>query len=89
MPFGLKNASAIFQRVMDIMLSRVKSQFGIVYLHNRVIFSGTLYQHIDHTRLLLSLFKDSGLTLELKECAFPTNKIKYPRFTKRPGRLEV
>lgn len=85
MSFGLKNASATFQHVMDILLSSVKRQLDLVYLEHSVIFSRIRRQRMDHTRLLLSLLKKPGVTLKLKNVAFFTNKISYVGHVIRPG----
>lgn len=39
MPFGLKKAPVLFQRALDIILSRVKWQLTLVYLDDIIIYS--------------------------------------------------
>ena len=43
MPFGLKNAPQIFERMMDIMFS--KYYFIIVYIDDIFVFSKTFHEH--------------------------------------------
>lgn len=47
MTFGLKNASATFQPVMDVLLSTVKCQYAFVYLDDIGIVSKTSKDHIE------------------------------------------
>lgn len=66
MRFGLKNAPATLQRIIGIISFSIKWQFTLVFLNDIVIFSRTWLQHIDHTRLALSLLKEIGDTLKFK-----------------------
>lgn len=59
MPFGLKNATGTFQRVMDVILSPVKWQFDLVYVNDIVVYLHLLREHINHLRHTLSLLQDA------------------------------
>ena len=48
MPFGLKNAPATFQRVMDGVLTGPMQDFTRVYLDDIIVFSETEADHISH-----------------------------------------
>lgn len=48
MPFGLKNALGTFQHAMNVLLTKVKLNFSLVYLDNIVVFSQTPDENIDH-----------------------------------------
>lgn len=52
MPFGLTNAPAVFQRLMQQVLSRLKSRDGAdyvsVYVDDVLIFSHSVEEHIQH-----------------------------------------
>jgi len=45
MPFGLKNASAIFQRLMNQILSELQRNNMFVYLDDFVIYWSPLAEH--------------------------------------------
>ncbi|KZS03788.1 Uncharacterized protein APZ42_033399 [Daphnia magna] len=49
MPFGLSNAPATFQRMVDVLLAELKWNTCLVYLDDIVIFSKTFSEHL--TRL--------------------------------------
>ena len=52
MPFGVKNAPAVFQCLMQQVLSGLQSESGIgfvsVYLDDVIVFSESLIDHINH-----------------------------------------
>jgi len=45
MPFGLKNALTMFQRLMDQVLSELQENDMFVYLNNIVIYASSLIKH--------------------------------------------
>lgn len=55
MPLGRKNVPSIFQRAMEVLLSSVKWQFTLAYLHYIVIFfedlQGTFRPSTDNIRI--------------------------------------
>ncbi|GJP46380.1 hypothetical protein CLOM_g5674 [Closterium sp. NIES-68] len=59
MPFGLRNASAVFQRVMDQVLKTVPS--AACYIDDVVIYSKTEEEHAEHLRATLDAIAAAGL----------------------------
>ncbi|CAM5079117.1 unnamed protein product [Natator depressus] len=47
LPFGLRNAPAIFQRLVDNLLSGF-GEFAVTYLDNVSIFSDLWAEHLEH-----------------------------------------
>lgn len=64
-------------------------QFRVAYLDETVILSKSPEQHIDHIRKVLTLGKEAGVTLKLKQCRFFTEIFDYSRHVIRPGNLEI
>nr|UMM45054.1 ORFIII polyprotein [Banana streak MY virus] len=62
MPFGLKNAPAIFQRKMDTCFKGTEA-FIAVYIDDILVFSETEQLHRDHLRKFLEISKANGLIL--------------------------
>ena len=52
MPFGVINAPAVFQRLMQRVLMKLKTaeDFTAVYLDDIIVFSKTLQDHLSHLR---------------------------------------
>jgi len=46
MPFGLCNAGATFQRLMDIVMSGLHLDICLVYLGDIVVFARTAEEHL-------------------------------------------
>ncbi|MGL5771338.1 MAG: reverse transcriptase family protein, partial [Bacteroidales bacterium] len=76
MPFGLCNAPATFQRVMDRILCKKTRCFVLPYLDDVIIFSKTLAEHNKHVRIVLEKFKSANITLNKKKCKFFQTEIK-------------
>ena len=74
MPFGLTNAPAVFQRLMQEVLSGLKTEdgqdFAEVYSDDVLVFSKTLEDHLPHIRLVLKRLKKAGLKLKPSKCHF-------------------
>lgn len=75
MPFGLSNAPATFERMMDTILQGLKWQTCLCYLDDVVIFSSTFEDHVDRLVEVLSRFRCAGLQLNSKKCLFGSRRI--------------
>lgn len=74
---------------MNIILSSVKWQFALVYLHDIVKLSKSRDEHINHLQQVLTQLTDGEVTLKLKKCGFFTNPIIYLGDVFKPGCLAV
>ncbi len=70
MPFGLCNAPASFQRMMNDVLSPFLSKFVVVYLDDVLIYSNSLQEHRRHLRLVFAALRKHKLYCKLKKCEF-------------------
>ena len=70
MPFGLKNAPAIFSRLMSNVLAGLIGPSVLVYLDDIIIFSETLDEHLDKLKKVFGRLREYNLKLKLKKCQF-------------------
>jgi hypothetical protein len=87
MPFGMCNAPATFQRMMNDILRDFLHKFVTVYLDDVGIYSRTLEEHVEHRRLVLQRFKEEGLELRLKKCFFGLQEMEYLGYTVSAGKI--
>ena len=77
MPFGLKNAPATFQRLMNDLLREYLYEFTVVYLDDIMIYSKTFEDHLKHLERILTILKEANLMIKLKKCKFCEQEIEY------------
>ena len=70
MPFGLKNAPATFQRMMDTALRGLVGKTCFVYLDDIVVFGSTLQEHNTNLVTLFEPLRAVGLKLQPDKCEF-------------------
>ncbi|GFV06343.1 retrovirus-related Pol polyprotein from transposon 17.6 [Trichonephila clavipes] len=75
MSFGLKNASATFQREMNKALSCYR-EFSRAYIDDIAIFSKNWEEHLLHLDTILTKLSELNFTVNLKKCAFGKAQIK-------------
>ena len=76
MPFGLRNAPATFQRLMDHVLAGMQ-EYAAAYMDDIVIHSDTWEHHVQHLRALMTTLKQHGLTVKNKKCQIGMTTCKY------------
>lgn len=76
MPFGLCNAPATFERMIDTVLRGLKWKTCLCYLDDIVIFSTTFDQHLQRLDEVLSCLSNAGLQINTKKCTFASRSIK-------------
>ena len=77
MPFGLCNAPATFQRMMDIVIDRSIQPHCRAYIDDVVTFSDDIDKHVHHLDLLLQRLIACGLTIKMKKCKFARTEVKF------------
>uniref|UniRef100_A0A6G5A989 Putative tick transposon n=1 Tax=Rhipicephalus microplus TaxID=6941 RepID=A0A6G5A989_RHIMP len=75
MPFGLCNAPATFERLMDNTLRGLKWSVCLCYLDDIVVFSPDFPTHLLRLQLVLTCLTNAGLQLNLKKCRFATREL--------------
>lgn len=73
--FGLASAPAIFQRIIDSVLSGME---GVLFLLDDILVTGiNRAQHTERLHMVLQKLQDVGLTLQQEKCEFFKDEIEY------------
>jgi len=75
--FGLTNAPAAFQSVMNSIFRPYLNSFVMVYLDDILIFSKTPEEHERHLRLVLDVLRNHNLTAAVHKCTLNQPQILY------------
>ena len=75
MPFGLSNAPASFQRMMDRVFKNYKGKFVNVYLDDITVYSQTFEDHIQHLKLIFEKLREVDLKLGKDKCEFAKTEL--------------
>ncbi|XP_075527109.1 uncharacterized protein LOC142559392 [Dermacentor variabilis] len=88
MPFGLCNAPATFQRLMDRVLGNAKWSHAMCYLDDIVIYSETFEEHIRHVGDILGKLRSAGMTLNPAKAQVAQTRVHLLGFTLGGGSIE-
>ena len=70
LPFGLTNAPATFQAVMNDIFRPFIGKFCLVYLDDILVFSKSPEAHTEHLRLVLQRLREHELSAKRPKCFF-------------------
>ena len=68
MPFGLCNAPATFERMMEKVLEGILNKICLVYLDDVIIFGKDFNEMLKNLRLVFQRLKLSNLKVNPKKC---------------------
>ena len=77
MPFGLSNAPATFQRLMDLVLAGLQWSQCLVYFDDVIILGRSFSEHLANLSLVFERLRQAGLKLQLKKCEFLKHEVAY------------
>lgn len=77
MPFGLCNAPATFQRLMDLVLAGLQWSHCLVYLDDVIILGASFDEHLASLHLVFDRLQKAGLRLQPRKCHFLKHKVQY------------
>ncbi|KAK9751656.1 RNase H-like domain found in reverse transcriptase [Popillia japonica] len=76
-PFGLANAPAVFQRVVNKMLGGLQHEKVLAYMDDLLILSETVAGVLALLGEVLALVQQAGLKLNLTKCSFLKRRLEY------------
>ena len=68
MPFGLCNAPATFERLMELTLVGLTWRSCLVYLDDIIVYGKTFEEALENLRLVLARIRKAGLKLKTSKC---------------------
>ncbi|CAH8601572.1 unnamed protein product [Schistosoma rodhaini] len=75
LPFGVKPAPAIFQQIMDTMLSNLE---GVaVYLDDIIVVASSAHELMSRLDVVLNRISQAGFQLQKEKCQFMLDSVKY------------
>lgn len=94
MPFGLANAPATFQRIMNQVLGSARHKEALAYLDDVIIPAKNFSEGLCRLENILKMFSSAGLTLKLTKCLFFGHNVDYLGFEVsedgiRPGSKKI
>ncbi|XP_068206239.1 uncharacterized protein [Palaemon carinicauda] len=75
MPFGVKNAAATFQRLMNFITCDLEG--CVVYIDDLIIYSDDWETHLKRIRALFEILRKAGLVVNLRKSDFAQAKVIY------------
>ena len=80
MPFGLCNAPATFQRLMETVLAGLARNACMVYLDDILVLGATLEEHLQNLAQVFDRLRKAGLQLKPTKCHPAQKEIAYLGF---------
>jgi transposase InsO family protein len=77
MPFGLCNAPATFQRLMEKVLSGLQWEYAVLYIDDIVVFGPTVQVQLDRLEMVLNRLRSSGLRLKPSKCTLLKPEVSF------------
>ena len=77
MPFGLKTTPQTYQRLMELILSRLHWTACLIYLDNVIVYGKTFEEHLQRLSLVLQRFCQVGLKLKPSKCHFFETQVTF------------
>ena len=77
MPFGLHNALATFQHLMQNILGKLSLTYCVIYLNDVIVFGCTEEEHLKCLCIIFDRFCEFNLKLKPSKCSFFQSEIVY------------
>ena len=77
MPFGVCNAPATFQRLMDKVLAGVQWSSCLVYLDDVIIVGRTFQEHLKNLKDVFDRLRGAGLKLKPSKCNLCSSQVQF------------
>ena len=80
LPFGLKNAPSIFQRVMDDVLREHIGKICHVYIDDIIVFGKTFDEHLKNLEIVLNTLREANFKIQPDKSEFLRTEVEFLGF---------
>ena len=80
MSFGLTNAPATFQKLIEALFAPEMEPYVFGYLDDTIIATESFEEHKKWLEIVLTKIKDAQLTVNWKKCKFGCARVRYPGY---------
>ena len=77
MPFGLCNAPATFQRLMNFVLMGLHRESCLVYVDDVIVLGKSFPDHLNNLQRVFQRLQESGLKLKPSKCTLCQAEVSY------------
>ena len=77
LPFGLSNAPAVFQRLLNMVMQDLTWEACLVFLDDIIVISSTFEQHLERLSAVFQRLKAANLKLKPSKCRPFQIKVKF------------
>ncbi|KAM1588553.1 hypothetical protein ACFX10_027554 [Malus domestica] len=89
MPFGLKNAGAIYQRAMQKIFNDMLHKNAECYVDNVVVKTKKRFDHLKDLQMVFDKLRHYNLKMNILKCAFGVTSRKFLNFIVKHRGIEV
>ena len=76
-------------RLMNEVLHAFIGKFVVVYYDDKLIYSKSMDEHLDHLRAVFNALRDARLFGNLEKCIFCTDRVSFLGYVVTPQGIEV
>jgi transposase InsO family protein len=89
MPFGLCNAPATFQRLMNAVLSGLSWECALAYIDDIIIYSTSFDNHVNSDLVrVLTRIDEANLKIRTEKCQFAKPQVRYLSYVVGSGKIQ-
>ncbi|MBW0574939.1 hypothetical protein O181_114654 [Austropuccinia psidii MF-1] len=89
MLFGLTNAPASFQNIVNDIFADFLDIFVVVYLDDIMVFSTSEEEHVKHVASVLQILRDNNLFAKASKCKFHASIVEYLGYSVSSDGLKI